>query len=147
MKHTLSKLNLILIAVSVIIIVIGFALMAGEPSGEVYNPDIFSFRRITMGPMIDLFGFCSMIVAILFTIFLIWTLFIFITFDVDKMKDDIESKYSTSLLDANNKLMDVFLNNEEQWHLKIEDEVADNLKAAVMKIKIFINILELTYLP
>ena len=66
MKHTLSKLNLILIAVSVIIIVIGFALMAGEPSGEVYNPDIFSFRRITMGPTIALFGFCSMIVAILF---------------------------------------------------------------------------------
>ena len=66
MKQTLPKLNLIHIAVSVVIIVIGFALMAGEPSGEVYNPDIFSFRRITLGPMIALFGFCSMIVAILF---------------------------------------------------------------------------------
>ena len=66
MKHTLPKLNLILIAVSVVIIVIGFALMAGEPSGEVYNPDIFSFRRITVGPMISLFGFVMMIVAILF---------------------------------------------------------------------------------
>ena len=57
MKHTLPKLNLILIAFSVVIIVLGFALMAGEPSGEVYNPDIFSFRRITVGPMISLFGF------------------------------------------------------------------------------------------
>ena len=66
MKHTLPKLNLILIAVSVVIIVIGFALMTGEPSGEVYNPDIFSFRRITVGPMIALFGFVSMIFAILF---------------------------------------------------------------------------------
>ena len=66
MKHTLPKLNLILIAVSVVIIVIGFALMAGEPSGEVYNPDIFSFRRITVGPMISLFGFVFMIFAILF---------------------------------------------------------------------------------
>ena len=66
MKHTLSKLNLILIAVSVVIIVIGFALMAGEPSGEVYNPDIFSFRRITVGPMIALFGFVFMLFAILF---------------------------------------------------------------------------------
>ena len=56
MKHTLPKLNLILMAVSVVIIVIGFALMTGEPSGEVYNPDIFSFRRITVGPMISLFG-------------------------------------------------------------------------------------------
>ena len=66
MKQSLSKLNLILIAVSFAIIVLGFALMAGEPSGEVYNPDIFSFRRITVGPMISLFGFVSMIFAILF---------------------------------------------------------------------------------
>ena len=66
MKHTLPKLNLILLAVCVVLIVIGFALMAGEPSGEVYNPDIFSFRRITVGPMIALFGFVAMIFAILF---------------------------------------------------------------------------------
>lgn len=65
MKHTLPTLNLILIAVSFLIIVAGFCLMAGEPSGEVYNPDIFSFRRITLGPMISLFGFVSMIIAIL----------------------------------------------------------------------------------
>lgn len=67
MKHTLSKLNLILIAVSFVIIVIGFCLMVGAPSGEeAYNPDIFSVRRITVGPMIALFGFVSMIFAILF---------------------------------------------------------------------------------
>jgi hypothetical protein len=66
MKQSLSKLNLILIAVSFAIIVLGFALMVGEPSGEVYNPDIFSFRRVTVGPMISLFGFVSMIFAILF---------------------------------------------------------------------------------
>ena len=66
MKQTLPKLNLILIAVSFAIIVLGFALMVGESSGEVYNPDIFSFRRITVGPMISLFGFVSMLFAILF---------------------------------------------------------------------------------
>ena len=66
MKQTLPKLNLILIAVSLVIIVVGFALMVGTPSGEEYNPDIFSFRRITVGPMIALFGFVSMIFAILF---------------------------------------------------------------------------------
>jgi hypothetical protein len=66
MKHTLPKLNLILIAVSFAIIVLGFALMVGAPSGEVYNPDIFSFRRVTVGPMIALFGFVTMISAILF---------------------------------------------------------------------------------
>ena len=65
MKH-LPTLNLILIAVSFVIIIVGFALMTGEPSGEVYNPDIFSFRRITVGPMISLFGFVCMLFAIFF---------------------------------------------------------------------------------
>jgi hypothetical protein len=67
MKFNLPKLNALLIAISLVIIVIGFALMVGEPSGATeYNPDIFSFRRITVGPMIALFGFVTMIVAILF---------------------------------------------------------------------------------
>lgn len=67
MKYNLPKLNLILIAVSLVIIIVGFALMVGEPSGATeYNPDIFSFRRITVGPMISLFGFVMMVVAILF---------------------------------------------------------------------------------
>ena len=65
MKQSLPKLNIILIAVSFLIIIVGFALMAGAPSGEVYNPDIFSFRRITIGPMIALCGFVSMVVSIL----------------------------------------------------------------------------------
>ena len=67
MKFNLPKLNALLISISVVIVVIGFALMVGEPSGATeYNPDIFSFRRITVGPMIALFGFVTMIVAILF---------------------------------------------------------------------------------
>ena len=68
MKQTLPKLNLILIAVSFVIIILGSFLMVGEPSGEVYNADIFSFRRITLGPMISLFGFASMLFAILFRV-------------------------------------------------------------------------------
>ena len=66
MKFHLPKLNLILIAVAFVIIVIGFVLMMGAPSTEVYNPDIFSVRRITVGPMISLFGFLFMIFAIVY---------------------------------------------------------------------------------
>lgn len=67
MKYNLPKVNLILIAVAFAIIVLGFALMIGAPSGETeYNPDIFSTRRITVGPMTALFGFVMMIFAILF---------------------------------------------------------------------------------
>ena len=67
MKYNLPKMNAILVAISLAIVVIGFALMVGEPSGTTeFNPDIFSFRRITVGPMIALLGFIMMIVAVLF---------------------------------------------------------------------------------
>lgn len=66
MKYNLPQRNSILIAVSFVVIVIGFVLMIGEPSGATqYNPDIFSSRRITLGPMISLAGFVLMVVAIL----------------------------------------------------------------------------------
>lgn len=69
MKYNIPKLNAILIAISLLIVVLGFVLMAGEPSGATeFNPDIFSLRRITIGPMIALFGFIMMIVSILFKI-------------------------------------------------------------------------------
>ena len=67
MKFNLPKINAIAIAISVVIIIIGFALMVGAPSGATeFNPDIFSTRRITLGPMIAFFGFIVMIVAILY---------------------------------------------------------------------------------
>lgn len=66
MKYNLPKINLILIVCAFLIIIIGFALMVGAPSGATeYNPDIFSTRRITVGPMISFAGFILMIVAIL----------------------------------------------------------------------------------
>ena len=67
MKFNLPKVNAIAIAISVVIIIVGFALMVGAPSGATeFNPDIFSTRRITVGPMIAFFGFILMIVAILY---------------------------------------------------------------------------------
>ena len=67
MKSSLPKLNVWLIVASFVIVIIGFALMAGAPSGATeYNPDIFSVRRITVGPMIAFFGFISMIFSILY---------------------------------------------------------------------------------
>ena len=67
MKFNLPKINAIAIAISVVIIIVGLALMVGAPSGATeFNPDIFSTRRITVGPMIAFFGFILMIVAILY---------------------------------------------------------------------------------
>ena len=62
----------------------------------------------------------------------VFSLSIFISFDVSKMQENIEKKYSTSILDANGKLMDVFLTSDEQWHLKVEGDVSENLKEAVL---------------
>jgi len=66
-KHfTLGKTNLILIAVGFAIIILGFALMTGSTTIKEFNPDVYSFRRITVGPMVSLFGFISIIFAILY---------------------------------------------------------------------------------
>ena len=58
-------MNFILLAISMIIVVIGFILMAGDGStDQAYNPDIFSVRRIKVAPLVCLFGFVSMIYAV-----------------------------------------------------------------------------------
>lgn len=65
-RFTLGKINLLLIALGFVVIVIGFALMGGDASGVKFNPDIFSTRRITVGPMVALSGFMFIIFAILY---------------------------------------------------------------------------------
>lgn len=61
----IQKTNLILMAIAFVIIIIGFILMSGSSTDIKFNPDVLSTRRITVGPMISLFGFLFMIVAIL----------------------------------------------------------------------------------
>jgi uncharacterized membrane protein len=64
-NFALGKQNLILISIGVAFVVLGFLLMMGAPSGQTeYNPDIFSFRRITLAPGIALFGFIFVIFGI-----------------------------------------------------------------------------------
>ena len=65
-RFTLSKTNIYLIAVGFVIIVLGFILMSGSSTVVNFDPDIFSFRRITVGPMVSLFGFMFIIFAILY---------------------------------------------------------------------------------
>ena len=61
-----DKVNYILLAVGMVIVVIGFLLMTGPGSTDaVYEPDIFSARRIKVAPIVCLFGFVSMIYAVM----------------------------------------------------------------------------------
>jgi len=65
-RFTLGKINLVLIAVGFLIVVLGFILMSGSTTVTEFNPDIFSYRRITVAPMVSLFGFVFIVFAILF---------------------------------------------------------------------------------
>ena len=61
-KFAFDKVNFILLAVGMAIVIIGFLLMTGPSSSEtVFEPDIFSARRIKVAPVVCLFGFLSMI--------------------------------------------------------------------------------------
>jgi hypothetical protein len=60
-----DKVNYILFAVGMVVVVIGLLLMSGAGSTEsAYNPDIFSARRIKVAPLVCLVGFVSMIYAV-----------------------------------------------------------------------------------
>ena len=53
-----DKVNYILLAVGMLIVVIGFLLMTGPGSSDtVFEPDIFSARRIKVAPVVCLLGF------------------------------------------------------------------------------------------
>jgi membrane-bound ClpP family serine protease len=60
-----GKMNFILLAVGMAVVIIGFILMSGAGStDEAYNPDIFSPMRIKVAPIVCLLGFVSMIYAV-----------------------------------------------------------------------------------
>lgn len=62
-----GKDNFLWIAVSVVLIIVGFVLMSGGGSndGVSFNPEIFSARRIVVAPVVTLLGFVLMVAGIL----------------------------------------------------------------------------------
>ncbi len=63
----LIKDNFILMAIAGVMIVLGFALMAGGATNwDSFNEDIFSVRRIVVGPTIAFLGFIFMGVGIMY---------------------------------------------------------------------------------
>ena len=65
-QRPLSKKNFIGMAISGVLIVLGFILMLGDSSTtDTFNPDIFSTRRVVVGPLIAFLGFVLMAVSII----------------------------------------------------------------------------------
>lgn len=60
-----GRMNFILLAVGMAVVILGFILMSGSGStDQAYNPDIFSARRVKVAPLVCLLGFVSMIYAV-----------------------------------------------------------------------------------
>lgn len=66
-QRPFGRKNYIAMAVCLVLIVIGFILMSGSGSSVEggFNPDIFSTRRIVIGPAVTFLGFLLMAFAIL----------------------------------------------------------------------------------
>ena len=65
--YSFTRRNYCLILTSVILLISGFLLMTGESNSAVhsFNTDIYSFRRITVAPIILMAGYFLMIYAIM----------------------------------------------------------------------------------
>lgn len=60
--------NILYIAIGFAVMVLGYLLMAGGGSDDpnVFNPEMFSFRRIVVAPVVILAGMVMVIVAIMY---------------------------------------------------------------------------------
>lgn len=60
-----DRINFILIAVGMAVVILGFILMSGNGSNETtFDSDIFSTMRIKVAPVVCFVGFVSIIYAI-----------------------------------------------------------------------------------
>lgn len=67
-QRPFGKLNFIFMGASLVLIIVGFLLMSGSGStiDGGFNPDIFSTRRIVVGPLFSFLGFLLMAPAIIY---------------------------------------------------------------------------------
>jgi len=61
-----GRINYIYMLVGMAFIAVGFIMMSGGRSGDpsVFNPEIFSFRRITLAPVLVIVGYIIEVYAI-----------------------------------------------------------------------------------
>ena len=61
-----DKMNYILLAIGMAVVIVGFILMSGSGSSEeAFNPDIFSVRRIKVAPVVCFLGFAFVVYGIM----------------------------------------------------------------------------------
>ena len=66
-NYAFSRMNFILLAIGMAVVVLGFILMSGSGSSETeFNPEIFSPLRIHVAPAVCFAGFAFIIYAIMY---------------------------------------------------------------------------------
>lgn len=68
-QRPFTKVNFVMMAVCALLIILGFILMSGggSASDTEFNPEIFSTRRIVVGPLLTFLGFLFMAFAIIYS--------------------------------------------------------------------------------
>ena len=66
-RMVLTKKNYLFIIIGCVVVLLGLTLMAGGGSenAEVFSPEIFSFRRITLAPFLIIAGYMLVLFGIL----------------------------------------------------------------------------------
>lgn len=66
-KLAFAKQNYLLMVLGAVAVVIGFFLMSGGSSDDpnVFNEEIFSFRRVTLAPIVVLAGYAIVFYAVM----------------------------------------------------------------------------------
>ena len=66
-EFAFSKINFILLAIGIAIVMVGLLLMSGGGTTvEQFDPEIFNAQRIRVAPMVTFFGYLFIVVAILY---------------------------------------------------------------------------------
>lgn len=68
-QRPFGKANFLMMGGCLLLIIVGFLLMSGSGSSIEggFNPDVFSTRRIVVGPLLAFLGFLLMAPAIIYT--------------------------------------------------------------------------------
>ena len=66
-EFAFGRENYKLLLIGIAVLVVGNVLMIGGGSDDpsVFNPEVFSFQRITLAPLVILAGFATVLIAII----------------------------------------------------------------------------------
>ena len=67
LKFAFTKKNYVLLIIGVVTLIVGYLLMSGggDPDPKVFDESMFSFRRITLAPIVILLGYAVLGYAIM----------------------------------------------------------------------------------